>query len=207
MKLLAMRTAGKFLGAWIAIVSFVGLVSLTFTVIGTLACAVLVGMMMGAFKGGKWFSVLVSLVFPAVIFVMTRSHGAGLTTHQIHVLEGVCFAAFWVVYLVSTFLFFSEQKDRKSSAALAHTAQAKPTAEDGLAASSETLGAAGSQESVCLEQLQGNWVCEAPNAGNSPVRKVLEIKEAHLELRAVDVTGQMTLLAQGEVTLQGLRPS
>ena len=32
----------------------------------------LAGMMMGAFKGAKWFSVSVSLVFPAVIFGMAR---------------------------------------------------------------------------------------------------------------------------------------
>ena len=68
----AIRTAGGYLAAWGAIVCSVVLLSFLFTFLGTITCAVLIGMMMGAFKGAKWFSVSVSLVFPGVIFGMAR---------------------------------------------------------------------------------------------------------------------------------------
>jgi hypothetical protein len=189
MNLTAMRTAGRFLGAWAAIAFFVGLASLTFTFVGTIACAVLVGMMMGAFKGAKWFSVLVSAVFPAVIFGMTRSPGSELTTQQIHVLEVVCFGTFWVVYLVSALVVFSEQKDGKASCSPAPASRPEPA------------------EELCLEQLQGNWVCEPTGAAVPVDRKIIEIKDAKLELKAIDVSGQITLLARGEVMLHNLRHS
>jgi hypothetical protein len=38
-------------------------------------------------------------------------------------------------------------------------------------------------------------------------RRIIQIKEAKLELKAIDATGQITLLARGDVTLQDLRPS
>ena len=69
----AIRTAGRYLGAWGAIVVGVILLSVIFTFLGTLTCAVLVGMMMGAVKGARWFSVLVSFIFPAVILGMVRT--------------------------------------------------------------------------------------------------------------------------------------
>jgi hypothetical protein len=41
----------------------------------------------------------------------------------------------------------------------------------------------------------------------APCKKVLQIKEAELELKAIDASGRITLLAKGDVTYQGLRPS
>lgn len=60
MNAVAVRTAGRYLGAWGAIALCVILLSLLFTFLGTITCAVLAGMMMGAFKDAKWFSVSVS---------------------------------------------------------------------------------------------------------------------------------------------------
>ena len=111
----AVRTAGKYLGAWGVIVIGVVLLSIVFTFLGTITCAVLVGMMMGAFKGAKWFSVAVSLVFPAVIFGMVRGARVELTQQQIVLLAALCFGVFWVTYLVSAVLFFCEQKGKNSS--------------------------------------------------------------------------------------------
>ena len=196
----ALRTAGGYLGVWVAIASFVGLVSFTFTFLGTITSAVLAGMMMGAFKGAKWFSLLVSLVFPAVIFGLTRNARTELTPNQILLLAVLCFGTFWVTYLVSAVMFFCEQKDRKWSTASARTS----LPENAAAAAPAPLELAGES---CLEQLQGDWVCEVSSAGDPPCRKVIQIKEAKLELKAVDTSGRTTVLARGEVTLQGLQPS
>ena len=212
MNALVFRTAGKYLAAWGAIVFFVVLLSLLFTFLGTITCAVLTGMMMGAFKGAKWFSVLVSVVFPAVIFGMARGAKVELTPQQIALLAALCFATFWVTYLVSAFVFFCEQKDRKSGrrpVPVPQAASPAPGAEvaaTGHAAAAPAPESADLRRSSSLDQLQGDWVWEAPGTGHSACRKVLHIREAKLELKGVDASGQITLLAKGDVTLQGLQP-
>jgi hypothetical protein len=213
MNAVAFRTAGRYLGAWGAIVLSVILLSLLFTFLGTITSAVLAGMMMGAFKGAKWFSVSVSLVFPGVIFGMARGAKVELTPQQIALLAVLCFGTFWVTYLVSAFVFFCEQKDRKSARSPAPAPQdetlaqgAQVPATSGTAAA-DALGSAEPGRESCLDQLQGDWVCEASSTGNTSCRKVIQIKESKLELKAVDASGRTTLLATGDVTLQGVRVS
>jgi len=191
----AVRTAGRYLGVWGVIAFFVGLVSFTFTFLGAMACAVLAGMMMGAFKGPRWFPVIVSLVFPMVVFGMPQGARSSLTPQQVLLLVALSFAAFWVTYVVSAFVFFCEQKGKKAPRPRAASFPHEPLAQSRQAAKSP------------LGQLQGNWVCEVAEASEPMCRKVLQIKEAHLELKAVDGSGQTTLLAEGEVRLQGSPPS
>jgi hypothetical protein len=198
----AVRTAGRYLGVWAGIALFVGLVSFTFTFLGAMACAVLAGMMMGAFKGPRWFPVMVSLVFPMVVFGMTRGAQAALTPQQVLLLVALSFGTFWMTYVVSAFLFFCEQKDKKAPRPRAASLPQEPLAQSRQAAAT-SLPAAESR----LEQLQGDWVCEAVNAREPMCRKVIQIKEAHLELKAIDGSGRTTLLAEGEVRLQGSPPS
>lgn len=207
------RAAGRYLGALGAIVIGVVLLSVIFTFLGTITCAVLVGMMMGAFKGARWFSVLVSLVFPAVIFGMVRGAKVELTQQQVILLAALCFGVFWVTYLVSAVLFFCEQKGKNSSKLPAPAPQQKTLAQGGQIAATVCVPAADLRGSTaaasesCLEQLQGNWVCEASSVGEPLYKKVIQIKEAKLELRAVDASGRTTLLATGDVRLQGVRAS
>ena len=209
----AIKTAGGYLAAWGAIVCFVVLLSFLFTFLGTITCAVLAGMMMGAFKGAKWFSLAVSLVFPAVIFGMVRGARVELTQQQVTLLAALCFGVFWLTYLVSAVVFFCEQKGKnwsKSPAPAFPDRTAAPSAQVATTAcvpAAEPLGSTVSASESCLEHLQGNWVCEASSAGEPPCKKVIQIKEAKLELRTVDASGRTTLLATGDVTLQSLRAS
>jgi len=211
MNAVAFRTAGRYLGAWGAIVLSVILLSLLFTFLGTITCAVLAGMMMGAFKGAKWFSVSVSLVFPGVIFGMARGANVELTPQQIALLAVLCFGTFWVTYLVSAFVFFCEQKDRKSARSPAPTPQDETLARGGQVAATgrtaaaEALGSTELGRESCLDQLQGDWVCEASGTGNSLCKRVIQIKESKLELKTVDASGRITLLARGDVTLQSAK--
>jgi hypothetical protein len=194
-------------------VLFVVLLSLLFTFLGTITCAVLAGMMMGAFKGAKWFSVSVSLVFPGVIFGMARGARVELTPQQIALLAVLCFGTFWVTCLVSAFVFFCEQKDRKSARSPAPAPQDETLAQGGQVAVTGRTAAAEAHGSTelgrgsCLDQLQGDWVCEASGKGEPLCKRVIQIKEAKLELKAIDNSGRITLLASGDVTLQSLRPS
>ena len=207
------RVAGSYLGAWVAIVCFVVLLSLTFTFLGTLTCAVLAGLMMGAFKGARWFSVTVSLVFPGVILGMVRSARVELTEQQIILLAVLCFGTFWVTYLVSAVALFCEQRDRKSSKLPAPAPQHEALALGGQATmtgctpAAEAPGAAVLVKESYLEELQGNWVWEASSASQPLYKKMIQIEETKLELKAIDASGRITLLARGDVTLQSLRPS
>ncbi len=209
----AIRTAGKYLAAWGVIVGSVVLLSLIFTFLGTITCAVLAGMMMGAFKGARWFSVAVSLVFPAVVFGMVRGARVELTQRQVILLAVVCFGAFWATYLVSALMFFCEQRNSKLAKLPASAPQPEPAAEAGQVAATgctptaEPLGSTVPTGESCLKQLQGNWVCETSSAGEPLCRRILQIKEAKLELQAIDASGRITLLATGDVTLQSLQPT
>lgn len=209
----AIKAAGKYLGAWGIIVSCVFFLSVIFNLLGTITCAVLAGMMMGAFKGARWFSALVSLVFPGVVFGLVRTARVDLSQQQVILLGALCFGAFWVTYLVSAVLFFCEQKEKRSSKPPAPALPDTTPAPEAQAAATASVPAADLIESTvaasgsCLEHLQGNWVCEAPGAGEPLYKKVMQIKEAKLELRTVDASGRTTLLATGNVTLQNLRAS
>ena len=144
---------------------------------GTITCAVLAGMMMGAFKGAKWFSVSVSLVFPVVIFGMARGARVELTPQQITLLAALCFGTFWVTYVVSAFVFFHEQKGKKPSKRPASALRPAASAQGGLVAqtvcspTAEPLGFTAPVRDLCLEQLQGNWVCEPSSPGEALCKK------------------------------------
>ena len=213
MNAVTIKTVGRYLGAWGAIVLCVILLSLLFTFLGTITCAVLSGMMMGAFKGAKWFSVSVSLIFPVVVFGMARGAKVELTPQQITLLAVLCFGTFWVTYLVSAFVLFCEQKDRKSAKRPAPASPGETLASGAPAAATRSIPDAAMSEIAvpgtesCLEHLQGDWVCEASRAGHSLCRKVIQIKESKLELMTVDANGRIMLLARGDVTLQSVGAS
>jgi hypothetical protein len=208
----AIRTVGSYLVAWGAILLFVILLSFVFTFLGTITCAVLAGMTMGALKGSKWFSVLVSLVFPGVIFGLVRGARVELTQQQVILLGALCFSAFWVTYLVSAVVIFCEQKERKSSRLPVPAPQPETQAAAEQVAATDCTPAAGPlgstvpQVESCLKQLQGNWVYAASSAGEPLYKKIIQIKAARLELKAIDASGRMSLLARGDVTLQTPRP-
>jgi hypothetical protein len=207
----AIRTAGKYLGAWGAIVFSVVLLSVIFNILGTITGAVLVGMMMGAFKGAKWLSVWVSLVFPGVFFGLVRTARVEFTPQQVILLGCLCFIAYWATYLVSAFVIFYEQKERNSSRLLASEpatmAPGGRAVAPGCAELAEPLESPEPRRESCLEQLEGNWLYEASSAGESLYKKIIQIKAAKLELKAIAPSGQITLLARGDVMLQSLRPA
>ena len=58
-----------------------------------------------------------------------------------------------------------------------------------------------------LEQLQGNWVSEASSPDKPPGKRVIQIKEATVELKAIDTGGRITLLGVGALRLQSAGPA
>jgi len=65
-----------------AIAFFVGLLTFIFSFLGTIFCAALVGMMLGAFKDLRWQSVSFSFLLPAVLVAVLRVTRAELTGNR-----------------------------------------------------------------------------------------------------------------------------
>jgi hypothetical protein len=202
----ALKTAARYVGAWGAIVCAVVFASFLFTILGTITCAVVTGMMLGAFKGAKWFSASVSFVFPAVIFGLVRIAKVELTPERVLLLAGLCFGVFWVTYMVSAVVLFCEQGDGESSKLPEEEGHkppgnGEPVTATAVRPAAEAVGATGQTRESWLDQLQGNWVCEAVGADEPPRKKFIQIHDAKLELKSIDAQGQVTLLATADMTL------
>ena len=117
----------------------------------------------------------------------------------------LCFGTFWATYLVSAFVLFCEQGERKPPALLAPASQPEQPIQVGQSA--DACGSVAAIGEACLEQLQGNWVSEASSAGESMCKRMIQITEARLELKAIDASGRTTLLGAGAVTLQSMGPA
>src|SRR5260370_35897434 len=98
MSLRPIKTAVQYLLGAAAIALFVSLLTFIFSFLGTIFCAALAGMMLGAFKNLRWQSVPFSFLFPAVIVTVLRVSKAELAANQVLVLALSAFGAFWLTY-------------------------------------------------------------------------------------------------------------
>src|SRR5215472_1145713 len=94
----------------IIITFFVVLLTLIFSFLGTIICAALAGMMLGAAKLPRWQVAAASLLFPSVIFGVLRTTGADLPLQKILMLSGMCLGTFWLIYLVVSMMISYERK-------------------------------------------------------------------------------------------------
>ncbi len=209
-----LRTASGHVAGWCAIVSFVLLLTFIFSFLGTIFCAVLAGMMLGAMKPRRWHSVPISLLFPAAISLVLRAMKAELPEPQINLLSLLCLAAFWLAFFLAAVLVSAEQKARTAPAA--GPAEPRPPAAPRepervveraaparcLAARCEAVPPE-SADGLTLARLQGAWWWKAANGNGEAHEKVLEIKGHDLVLREVDGAGQVHWAAAGTVRLDG----
>ena len=188
------RVAIRYAGRWSAIIFFVVLLTLIFSFLGTIICAVLAGMMMGATKHPRWQAMAIAVVFPAVIFTLLRGSRAELLERQIIELALLCFGAFWATYLVTGFVIWFERKQ-----AAIVTPASEPAAETGLvhtgASHEPTL------EPLCIEALQGEWVCQPVPSDPPAQQKKLAIEGDKVTLSLIEDNGQTRPVAEGKVRL------
>src|SRR5690349_17205423 len=104
------KTALKYVSAWSMVAGFAALLTIIFNFLGTLFCAALGGMMMGATKASWRLSVPFSLLCPAVLFGVMRTQKTELAQRQIAVLLLICVVAFWAIYWAAAALMAQEQK-------------------------------------------------------------------------------------------------
>ena len=205
-----LRTVSSYVAGWCALVSFVLLLTFIFSFLGTIFCAVLAGMMLGAMKPHRWYSVPISLLFPVAICLVLRAMKTDLPERQINLLSLLCLGAFWAAFFLAAALVSAEQKARAapvprpgppSPAAPPHERQ--PAGER----AAPQLWMAAPREAVCprrgltLERLQGTWRRKVATGNGEAHERVLEIKGRDLALKEVDGAGRVHWAAEGFVGL------
>ena len=210
MSLRPIKIALQYLLGVAAIAFFVGLLTFIFSFLGTIFCAALAGMMLGAFKNLRWQSVPCSFLFPAVIVLVLRVTRAELAANQVTVLAVSAFGAFWLTYVAGAFLLAFERKNQPVRAVPSPDDSATP-AGFGEAGSSQAvnppagLQATGlqPQAELSLGALEGKWLFTAPTNHHVHPEKVLEFKKQKLVLRVTEPGGNVSLMAECRVKLDG----
>ena len=211
MSLRPIKIAVQYLLGAAAIAFFVGLLTFIFSFLGTIFCAALAGMMLGAFKNLRWQSVPFSFLFPAVIVAVLRVTRAELAANQVMVLAVCAFAAFWLTYVAGAFLLAFERKTQPMRAVASLERSAIPAGLGEAAGGPLTLQPAAGlsvtslrpQSELSLCALEGKWLFETPTNHHAHPEKVLEFTKQKLVLRVTEPGGSVSLMAECRVKLDG----
>ena len=208
------KTALKYVSAWSLVAGFTALLTIIFNFLGTLFCAALGGMMMGATKASWKLSLPFSILCPGVLLAVMRAQRTEIPNRQIVILLIICLAAFWGIYALAAALMAQEQKgapatNGKASAALngeLRTAAAAPEFGliDDAVSRHSALEAVAAARAALVEQFDGHWCCEDCGEQRSAGRRVLDIKEGALLLSTLDPGGQICACARAR--LEGVKP-
>ena len=181
----SIRGCVKQAGLWCILVIAVVLLTLLFTVLGTITCAVLTGMMMAAARHQRWQTIPVSAVFPGVVIALIGLAKVDLEGQQRIVLPALCFGAFWFTYLVTRGIVRLETKPGGVSDTLIPAQPEKIVSE--------------AVKELKLENLQGKWIFEGAN-GN--VGRILEVAGDTFSLSEVDAGGRARLISKSNIKLE-----
>ena len=195
------KTALKYVSAWSLVAGFAALLTIIFNFLGTLFCAALGGMMMGATKASWKLSLPFSVLCPGVLLAVMRAQRTEIPNRQIAILLIICLAAFWAIYLVAAALMAEEQKgaaatNGKASSALNGELRAAVTTPE-IGVINETVARNGAAEAVVagrealVEHFDGHWCCEECDNQQRAPKRVLDIKKGALLLSTLDAGGQI----------------
>lgn len=185
----SMKTALVRLGGWGALAGVTALLTLLFSILGNLSCAVLAGMILGAGRRWQWEAVPLSLVFPAVLLSLSHFSKVELPPSKLWLVALVSMGAFWAV-LGLMFVFRSQEKREESP----------PPAAGSLP------GPTGIQSTLPppldLAAFRGSWTSEENGAGGSGRVRMLHIEQGRFKLAERNLRGRERVLAQGEVRVE-----
>lgn len=170
------------IGIWCALVGGTVLLTVLFSFLGNLTCAVLSGMMLGAARRWRWNTIPVSLVFPAVILFLAHFSKLELPPGRVHLVALVCGAAFWGVYGMAFGLSFLEKKPEMPPGSTAETPVNTPP-------------------EFRMAILRGSWKCEDSAATGSPQCKTLRIEADKFSLSVSERGGPLRVIARGDVSV------
>jgi len=194
----------QYVGGLVIAASFVVLLRLTFSFLGTIFCAALAGMMLGALRTHKWQSIPASLLSPLVIFTVLKGMKTELSERQILLVSLACFSVFWLTYGVAAALFFFERKGQASSDSPAQIRPVPAARTEGEFVT-DRASAGGAEvpnhnDWLSLEMLQGTWSPEAGAPAQSQNWR-LSIQKEKLILSVADSSGQVRILASAQMKL------
>ena len=193
-----LQTALKHLGAWGLVLIFVGLLTVVFSFLGTLFCAAMGGLMMGATRVSKRLAVSFSLLCPGILLMTLRLQRSELPGRQVVVLAELVLGAFWALYLVARVVAACEQK-QPSVHPLASPAQPAADFEAARVVGPAAQPAAGPV--LRLTELEGKWRSENSEGEGSRPQRVLEIRNGSLALGTVDAQGQVFVRGRARMEL------
>ncbi len=191
------KTAVQYLGGACILSFFVALLTFIFSFLGTIFCAALAGMMLGAVKKVRWHALGISLLLPLVAFALLRGMRAELPGGQLLAVSLICFATFWLTYVMGAALLSMER--RSPAAAITPRRSASEPADQ--TAKAVASAESGTMTSLNFELLQGRWSCGVPAANGDSGEKTIEIDQGRLVLRITDASGRLRFLACGDVRL------
>jgi hypothetical protein len=201
------KFAARCVGCCIALASVTALLSLVFNFLGTILCASLTGMMMGASKRSRWPALPVSGIFPTVIFILLRATRTEMPDSQVWIVSLLCFGTFWLLYGATVLVVVYERAQK----AAAISPEPQPGGHGGHARLDKCparLPASANEaqpqtlEGLCLGLLQGKWSCVANGHPGACQNKVMLIEQEHLALSFDDPQGRGTLLLKGAVRVE-----
>ena len=178
---------------WCVLVAVVALLTLLFTILGTLTCAVLTGMMMAASDHRRWQTVPVSLVFPGVVIGMVETAKVELVGAQLLLLPSLCFGAFWMTYLSTRAIVRMEKRQSSRS-------NEKTIGQTGTPAIQSMHSDA--PRGLTLGELQGRWCYESLGPDGTSRRQIIEVIGDELHLSVLDPEGRLHRVAVGTVVLK-----
>jgi hypothetical protein len=183
---------GRQIGVGIVLVVFVSLVTFMFSFLGTILCAVMIGMMAAASRKWCWQYILLSLLFPAVLLVSLHvsSSKSELTWFENLRLAAVGFVTFWGSYLATRGVFLLEGGNREVAG--------------DTALGNAHLGRSSGEAVPCwhtldIEELDGVWVQQNGRPACGSGRKVIEVDHGELTMSLIDDDGKKQILAKGEL--------
>lgn len=199
-----LKAAAQYVGGLVIAAFFVALLSFTFSFLGTIFCAALAGMMLGALRAYKWQSIPVSLLFPLVLVTVLKGMKTELGDQQILLVSLACFSVFWLTYGVAAALFFFERKGQPSAGARSQIRPVSAAGPEGEPAT-ERASASGAEVPkhngwLSLEMLQGNWSPEESAPAKFQNRR-MSIQNEKMTLSIADSCGQVKILASAQVKL------
>lgn len=179
---------------WAVLLLVVGLLTLLFSLLGTIFCAVVVGVMMGATRRWRWQAIAVSVVFPLVIITLSRVSKTELDWHHAIQMAVLCFAVFWATYAATYLLMFLERPSES------------PATTRSLQAASATEQTSQAKVVECsLADLRGTWVCETTTGDGEQHERVMTISKDEFSLSRRTSDGKCRLLTQGKVKWIGTK--
>ena len=194
----------KHIGLGIVLVSVVAFMTLMFSLLGAISCAVVSGMFLGTARQGMLRSILVSLVFPAVTLVMAHVSQA-LQERQNVQFSLVCFGSYWIAYFVTCGLVLLERKAPQPSCnRLAARVVASRESELGRRSGTGLAGGAPFIEPANdsgVAELRGRWSCTTIGSDGQSRTKVMELDDDRFALRVTDCRGRLLSIAQGGLRL------